>query len=91
MQQAYRAPGDRVNGFVEPAATVAAASGSTAVAFTEVPGNWRAFARQRRRWARGMIEGLRDHGFGLLRKANLYSHSVAGNFLFPFLDACFTL
>ncbi len=63
----------------------------TAVAFTEVPDGWRAFARQRRRWARGMIEGLRDHGFGLLRSARLYSHSVATNFLFPFLDGCFTL
>jgi poly-beta-1,6-N-acetyl-D-glucosamine synthase len=63
----------------------------TAVAFTEVPAGWRAFARQRRRWARGMIEGLRDHGFGLLRNTRLYSHSVATNFLFPFLDACFTL
>ena len=37
----------------------------TAVAFTEAPAKWGAFARQRRRWARGMIEGLRDHGFGL--------------------------
>jgi poly-beta-1,6-N-acetyl-D-glucosamine synthase len=63
----------------------------TAVAFTEVPSNWRAFTRQRRRWARGMIEGLRDQGLGLLKGMNLYSHSVAGNFLFPFLDACFTL
>ncbi|MGB9182663.1 MAG: glycosyltransferase [Solirubrobacteraceae bacterium] len=63
----------------------------TAVAFTEVPAGWRAFARQRRRWARGMIEGLRDHGVGLLRHRRLYSHSVASNFLFPFLDACFTL
>jgi biofilm PGA synthesis N-glycosyltransferase PgaC len=62
----------------------------TAVAFTEVPSNWRAFARQRRRWARGMIEGLRDHGLSLLKLMNFYSHSVAGNFLFPFLDACFT-
>ena len=63
----------------------------TAVAFTEVPAQWRSFARQRRRWARGMIEGLRDHGLGLLRNAHLYSHSVASNFLFPFLDGCFTL
>jgi biofilm PGA synthesis N-glycosyltransferase PgaC len=63
----------------------------TAVAFTEVPSDWRAFARQRRRWARGMIEGLRDHGFGLLKQLNFYSHSVAGNFLFPLLDATFTL
>jgi biofilm PGA synthesis N-glycosyltransferase PgaC len=62
----------------------------TAVAFTEVPTSWVAFARQRRRWARGMIEGLRDHGVGLVKQRNFHSHSVAGNFLFPFLDACFT-
>jgi poly-beta-1,6-N-acetyl-D-glucosamine synthase len=63
----------------------------TAVAFTDAPMGWRAFARQRRRWARGMIEGLRDHGFSLLAELKLYSHSVAGNFLFPLLDATFTL
>jgi len=63
----------------------------TAVAFTEAPADWLAFARQRRRWARGMIEGLRDHGFGMVKQMNFYSHSVAGNFLFPFLDASFTL
>jgi biofilm PGA synthesis N-glycosyltransferase PgaC len=63
----------------------------TAVAFTEVPSRWAAFARQRRRWARGMIEGLRDHGFGLLKRLDFYSHAVAGNFLFPLLDATFTL
>jgi biofilm PGA synthesis N-glycosyltransferase PgaC len=62
----------------------------TAVAFTEAPANWAAFARQRRRWARGMIEGLRDHGFSLLKRMDFYSHSVAGNFLFPLLDATFT-
>jgi biofilm PGA synthesis N-glycosyltransferase PgaC len=62
----------------------------TAVAFTEAPSNWVAFARQRRRWARGMIEGLRDHGFGLVKRLDLYSHSVAGNFLFPLVDATFT-
>ncbi len=63
----------------------------TAVAFTEVPTTWGAFARQRRRWARGMIEGLRDHGIGLIKRFDYYSHSVAGNFVFPYLDACFTL
>jgi biofilm PGA synthesis N-glycosyltransferase PgaC len=63
----------------------------TAVAFTEAPSSWRAFARQRRRWARGMIEGLRDHGLGLLKRMDFYSHAVAGNFLFPLLDATFTL
>ncbi len=62
----------------------------TAVAFTEVPTTWWAFGRQRRRWARGMIEGLRDHGIGLVKQAKLYSHAVAANFLFPYLDLCFT-
>jgi biofilm PGA synthesis N-glycosyltransferase PgaC len=63
----------------------------TAVAFTDAPTSWSAFARQRRRWARGMIEGLREHGWGLLGQFKYYSHSVAGNFLFPFIDAMFTL
>jgi poly-beta-1,6-N-acetyl-D-glucosamine synthase len=63
----------------------------TAVAFTDAPTTWHAFARQRRRWARGMIEGLREHGLGLLGQLKFYSHSVAGNFLFPFIDAIFTL
>jgi biofilm PGA synthesis N-glycosyltransferase PgaC len=63
----------------------------TAVAFTEAPHQWGPFARQRRRWARGMIEGLRDHGVGLLKRMDFYSHAVAGNFLFPLLDATFTL
>jgi biofilm PGA synthesis N-glycosyltransferase PgaC len=63
----------------------------TAVAFTEAPESFRAFVRQRRRWARGMIEGLREYGVPLLRRWRLYSHSVASNFMFPFLDACFTL
>lgn len=62
----------------------------TAVAFTEVPDGWHAFVRQRRRWARGMIEGLRDHGVGLVKQGKLYSHSVGANFLFPYLDCCFT-
>jgi biofilm PGA synthesis N-glycosyltransferase PgaC len=63
----------------------------TAVAFTEAPSSWGAFARQRRRWARGMVEGLRDHGFSLLRRMDFASHSFAGNFVFPLLDATFTL
>jgi biofilm PGA synthesis N-glycosyltransferase PgaC len=62
----------------------------TAVAFTDAPTSWRAFARPRRRGARGLIVGLREHGLGLLGQFNFYSHSVAGNFLFPFVDATFT-
>jgi biofilm PGA synthesis N-glycosyltransferase PgaC len=34
----------------------------TAIAFTDVPIGFRHFVRQRQRWARGMIEGLRIHG-----------------------------
>jgi poly-beta-1,6-N-acetyl-D-glucosamine synthase len=63
----------------------------TAVAFTEAPATWIGFVRQRRRWARGMIEGLRDHGVGMVKAMNFYSHSVAGNFLFPLVDVTFTL
>jgi biofilm PGA synthesis N-glycosyltransferase PgaC len=63
----------------------------TAVAFTDAPSDWHAFARQRRRWARGMIEGLRDHGLGMLGQLKFYSHAVAANFLFPFVDLTFTL
>jgi poly-beta-1,6-N-acetyl-D-glucosamine synthase len=63
----------------------------TAVAFTDAPSDWGAFARQRRRWARGMIEGLRDHGWGMLSQLKFYSHAVAVNFLFPFVDLTFTL
>ena len=34
----------------------------TAIAFTEAPTHLGAYVRQRRRWARGMIEGLRAYG-----------------------------
>lgn len=63
----------------------------TAVAFTEVPESLRHLARQRRRWARGMIEGLRSYGLALLRRRRPFAHSVAANMLFPYLDAMFTL
>jgi biofilm PGA synthesis N-glycosyltransferase PgaC len=63
----------------------------TAVAFTEAPATWIGFARQRRRWARGMIEGLREHGVRMVKQMRFYSHSIAGNFMFPLLDTTFTL
>jgi biofilm PGA synthesis N-glycosyltransferase PgaC len=62
----------------------------TAVAFTEVPGSLAAFSRQRRRWARGMIEGLREHGGSLVAKRKIYSYSVGVNWGFPYLDFTFT-
>ena len=63
----------------------------TAVAFTEVPTKFTHFLRQRQRWARGMIEGLRDFGPDLLGKRKLLSHSILVNYLFPFLDGMYTL
>lgn len=63
----------------------------SAIAFTEVPTELRHFLRQRQRWARGMIEGLRDHGATLVGKRRLYSHSILVNYFFPFLDAAYSL
>ncbi|HEY7934287.1 MAG TPA: glycosyltransferase, partial [Solirubrobacteraceae bacterium] len=63
----------------------------SAVAFTEAPVTLRSLARQRRRWARGMIEGLRTYGKVLLRQRLPYVHSIAADILFPYLDLTFTL
>jgi poly-beta-1,6-N-acetyl-D-glucosamine synthase len=63
----------------------------SAIAFTEAPITLRTLARQRRRWARGMIEGLRTYGRTLLRQRLPYVHSVAVDILFPYLDVTFTL
>lgn len=62
----------------------------TAVAFTEVPGTLMAFSRQRRRWARGMVEGLREYGGSLIAKHKIYSYAVGVNWGFPYLDFTFT-
>ncbi len=63
----------------------------SAVAFTEAPVTLRSLARQRRRWARGMIEGLRTYGRTLLRQRLPFVHSIAADALFPYLDVTFTL
>jgi biofilm PGA synthesis N-glycosyltransferase PgaC len=63
----------------------------TAIAFTEVPTELRHFLRQRQRWARGMIEGLRDYGGALVGNRRLYSHSIVVNYFFPFLDCAYTV
>lgn len=63
----------------------------SAIAFTEVPVRLRHFLRQRQRWARGMIEGLRDFGPQLVRKRRLLVHSILVNYLFPFLDGMYSL
>jgi poly-beta-1,6-N-acetyl-D-glucosamine synthase len=64
---------------------------ATAVAFTSVPRAPAAFLRQRERWARGMVEGLRSYGGRLVRRHRLYAHAVAVDWTFPFLDLAVTL
>jgi poly-beta-1,6-N-acetyl-D-glucosamine synthase len=63
----------------------------TAIAFTEVPTETRAFLRQRRRWARGMVEGLRTHGRALLFIRRPFAHAIWVDQLLPFLDAAYSL
>lgn len=61
-----------------------------AAAFTEVPSTLKAFARQRSRWARGMIEALK-----LIKpwgQPLIYTKYLTGvNLLMPYLDVCYTL
>ncbi len=60
----------------------------TAVGFTITPTDLGGFYRQRKRWARGMIEGLKTHGDITWKRPHLPAYFVAVDFLFPFLD-CF--
>jgi biofilm PGA synthesis N-glycosyltransferase PgaC len=62
---------------------------ATAVAFTTTPTGIKHFARQRSRWARGMIEGLRMSGRTLIFSGKQYAHSVASNLVFPYLDLAY--
>ncbi len=63
----------------------------TAIAFTSAPDDVRGFARQRRRWARGMIEGLREHGGALLAGGRSNMHAVLVNFIFPYIDLVYSI
>ena len=63
----------------------------TAIAFTGAPEDAKAFARQRRRWARGMIEGLREHGGALLAEGRSNIHAVLVNFIFPYIDLVYSI
>jgi biofilm PGA synthesis N-glycosyltransferase PgaC len=61
-----------------------------AIAFTNVPLDYGHFARQRRRWARGMIEGFKKH-INLIWKLKGYSaFFVALDLFFPFIDFFYT-
>jgi len=58
----------------------------TAVGFTRVPVTFKQFARQRRRWARGMIEGFKYHWDMLLRRPRLVTYLLSLDLLFPLLE-----
>lgn len=61
-----------------------------AVAFTDAPISFKHFARQRSRWARGMIEGLRE--VQPWNQPQLYTKYMTGvNLIMPYLDLTFTL
>jgi biofilm PGA synthesis N-glycosyltransferase PgaC len=62
----------------------------TAIAFTEVPSRIRHFARQRARWARGMVEGIRCvKPWTQPRPMTAVVASL--DLLLPFLDLAYTL
>ncbi|HEX8753462.1 MAG TPA: glycosyltransferase family 2 protein [Solirubrobacterales bacterium] len=63
----------------------------TAIAFTGAPEDAAGFARQRRRWARGMVEGLREHGSALVAGHRSTAHAVVVNFVFPFVDLVYSI
>ncbi|MBX6354104.1 MAG: glycosyltransferase family 2 protein [Thermoflavifilum sp.] len=62
----------------------------SAVAFTEVPASLRHFARQRSRWARGMLEGLR--AVRPWQQPRPFARFLTGlDLLLPFTDTVYTL
>ena len=61
-----------------------------AVAWTHAPESWGALSRQRKRWARGMIEALAIHK-ALLFKRRLSTIFIYWNLMFISIDLAFTL
>lgn len=60
------------------------------VAFTEVPVSFRHFARQRSRWARGMIEALKE--MKPWHQPAIFAKFLTGiNFIMPYLDFTYTV
>jgi biofilm PGA synthesis N-glycosyltransferase PgaC len=58
--------------------------------FTNAPATLKQFFRQRRRWARGMVEAFKRHP-GILLKAQLPTFFIYWNLLFPLMDLAFTI
>jgi biofilm PGA synthesis N-glycosyltransferase PgaC len=63
---------------------------ATAMAFTTAPSQLWDFFRQRQRWARGMIEGLKRYG-RLVRQGSLSSFFVGVDFAIPAIDLFYSL
>ena len=63
---------------------------ASAVGFTCAPANLQEFFRQRRRWARGMIEGLKRYGVVLWRNSHLSSFFIGVDFIIPIIDFFYT-
>ncbi len=63
---------------------------ATALAFTKVPEHLRQLARQRSRWARGMIEALKAYGWKIVRRHHKSTHGIVIDLLFPWMDICYT-
>ncbi|MBI5836123.1 MAG: glycosyltransferase family 2 protein [Candidatus Eisenbacteria bacterium] len=62
----------------------------TAFSFTNVPTHLRGFARQRQRWARGMIEGFKSHLDIIWKQRSYSAFFVALDLLFPLIDFFYT-
>jgi poly-beta-1,6-N-acetyl-D-glucosamine synthase len=60
-----------------------------ACCFTNAPDKLGGFVRQRRRWARGMLEAFRHHP-GVLLVPRMSTFFIYWNLLFPWLDVAYT-
>lgn len=58
--------------------------------FTNAPATLQQFFRQRKRWARGMVEAFKHHP-GILFKPQLPTFFIYWNLLFPLMDLAFTI
>lgn len=63
---------------------------STAVGFTVAPLGIKTFYRQRKRWASGMIEGLKRYGISVMRRPKLPAFFILIDFILPIIDFFYT-
>ena len=63
---------------------------ASALGFTCAPNDFSGFFRQRKRWARGMLEALKQHGSLLWRHSRLASFFIGVDFVLPLIDFFYT-